>query len=270
MKEGRYERPTPTANRLVPFTLFVARGGRGCRRGTAQVERWLLERAADEGPHAGRERLEFFNGEHVARVLATPGSVLGDLRKVCRPLETTYGWSGPAAVLFVLTGTTLGRPERARQHPPHASVQSTLTHHYRGRSADSPSTSPGALLGCETAAAKGRDKDILPKHAALAVFAAEQGLRASQGAGGRDAQRQGTKTNSSAKSPAYASWLIWTQSSRPDRRWAVRRCCRSGTNAIPSVPTRTSTPGMTSAGTRAPPGCGHRPFVGAAERPRRP
>jgi hypothetical protein len=144
------------------------------------TERWVRNHEADEGAHAGRERLAFFDGEHVTRVLAAPGSVLGDLRKVCRALEATYGWSEPAAVLFVLTGTTLPLPNARviiHRRYPHTAL-SRITIEVDPRMA--PRRVQELYSGARLQLRKGGDKDILPKHAALAVFAAEQRLRASQ------------------------------------------------------------------------------------------
>jgi len=168
------------ADRSAAVAAFRAEHLRDGLIDVGDTERWVLEHVADEGPHAARERLAFFNGEHVVRVLATPGSVLGDLRKVCRALETTYGWSEPAAVLFVLTGTTLAVPNARvtihRRHPHTALSRITIE--------VDPRMAPRRVQELYSAARlqlrRGGDKDILPKHAALAVFAAEQGLRASQ------------------------------------------------------------------------------------------
>ena len=209
--------------------------GEHLRDGLIEVgdtERWVRDHEAEEGPHAARERLAFFNGEHVAQVLATPGSVLGDLKKVCRALETTYGWSEPAAVLFVLTGMTLALPNARvsihRRHP-HTAL-SRINH--RGHPRMAPRRVQELYSAARLQLRKGGDKDILPKHAALAVFAAEQGLRASQAPAVAMLSIK-DQDELVGESPAYASWPTSTPFSRPGRTWAGRRSCRSGTNAHP-------------------------------------
>lgn len=143
-----------------------------------EVDSWIRARAAmEEVPSDGRT-LEYDDGRAGRLIRVQPGGILDKLACVASSLSMTYDWSQPQAVLFVLTGTDFGIPKvrvAVRHVRPFAAL-SRITINV------DPRTSPRELQRLYSAARlelhKGKDKDISKKHACLAIFAAEQGLRA--------------------------------------------------------------------------------------------
>ena len=144
------------------------------------IEGWVLEMARAEGGHGDDKPLRFFGRQGVRTVRVRSGGVLDALRLACRLLQTTYDWTSSQAVLFVLSGTDVGiskaRISVRRVTPFTALSRITID--------VDPRTSPREVERLYSAARlelrKGGDKDISAKHAALAVFAAEQGLRSTK------------------------------------------------------------------------------------------
>jgi hypothetical protein len=144
----------------------------------AKVAAWIRKKAPAEGAPAAGAALEFPGEGGVCSVRVPSGGVLDALTRVSRLLQTTYDWSQPQAVLFVLTGECVpiakARVTLRRVRPFTALSRITID--------VDPRTSPRRLERIYSTARlelrEGGDRDISEKHACLALFAAEQGLRA--------------------------------------------------------------------------------------------
>jgi hypothetical protein len=145
-----------------------------------EIEAWIEELSGVEGFPSEGDLLQYFGQHRVRSVRVQPGGVLDSLRRASRLLQTTYDWTPSQAVLFVLSGTDVDIPKARisvrRVRPFTALSRITID--------VDPRTSPREVQRLYSAARrdlrKGGDKDISAKHAALAVFAAEQGLPSSE------------------------------------------------------------------------------------------
>jgi len=145
-----------------------------------EIEAWIEELTGVEGFPSEGDRLHYFSKHRVISVRVQHGGVLDALRRASRQLQTIYDWTPSQAVLFVLSGTDVGIPKArvsVRRVRPFTAL-SRITMEV------DPRTSPREVQRLYSSARRdlrnGGDKDISAKHAALAVFAAEQCLPSSE------------------------------------------------------------------------------------------
>jgi hypothetical protein len=142
-----------------------------------QVEQWVADKRAEEPVSAGAAwRLLSYvraGSTYVHHVPIKAGGVLDELREINERLTKFYGWSEGLAAAFILTGAyprvALIRTTVSRRAPMAARSRIILTIH--------PFSTPQEVSEAYAeirSVEYGRLRRVSPKHARLAMFAAEQ------------------------------------------------------------------------------------------------